>query len=79
MFFKDNFVALIPFSKTSGLSASGIPGVVDYLIWYAKDKKKVNTEFYAEDARVLARNLMIAAKIAKRKDDYSREYKGEIN
>jgi adenine-specific DNA-methyltransferase len=49
IFGKDNFVALIPFSKTSGLSASGIPGVVDYLIWYAKDKKKVKyRQLYSE-------------------------------
>lgn len=43
------------------------------------DKKKVTTEFYAEDARILARNLMTAAKIAKRKDDYWWNYKGDIN
>lgn len=49
VFGKDNFVALIPFSKTSGLSASGIPGVVDYLIWYAKDKKKLKyRQLYSE-------------------------------
>lgn len=43
------------------------------------DKKKVTADFYAEDARMLARNLFTAAKIAKRKDDYSWNYKGNIN
>ena len=37
VFGSDNFFALITFKKTSPLGSSGLPGVVDYLIWYAKD------------------------------------------
>ncbi len=34
----DNFRSLITFTKTRPLGASGMPGICDYLIWYAKDK-----------------------------------------
>ena len=37
VFGSDNFFALITFKKTSPLGSSGLPGVVDYLIWYAKE------------------------------------------
>ena len=36
-----NFVALISIKKTGGLVQSFMPMVVDYLIWFAKDKTKV--------------------------------------
>ncbi|MEJ0036602.1 MAG: site-specific DNA-methyltransferase [Gammaproteobacteria bacterium] len=36
VFGAENCVAVIPFVKTAGLGASGIPVVCDYLIWYAK-------------------------------------------
>ena len=32
-----NFRSLITFTKTRPLGASGMPGICDYLIWYAKD------------------------------------------
>jgi adenine-specific DNA-methyltransferase len=38
VFGDDNSVALIPFVKTSGLGASGLPIICDYLLWYAKNK-----------------------------------------
>ena len=39
VFGSDNFFALITLQKTSPLGASGLPGVCDYIIWYAKDIK----------------------------------------
>ena len=38
VFGASNSVALIPFVKTSGLGASGLPIVCDYLLWYAMKK-----------------------------------------
>lgn len=38
VFGDENSVAMIPFVKTSGLGASGLPIVCDYLLWYAKHK-----------------------------------------
>jgi len=38
VFGASNFVSLIPFKKSSPLGSTGLAGVVDYLIWYAKDK-----------------------------------------
>lgn len=36
---EDNFISLIPFSKTSGTTANLLPTLCDYLIWYAKSKE----------------------------------------
>ena len=36
----ENFRSLITFTKTRPLGASGMPGICDYLIWYAKDNKQ---------------------------------------
>ena len=36
-----NFVSLITFKKTLPLGSRGLPGVSDYIIWYAKDKTKI--------------------------------------
>jgi adenine-specific DNA-methyltransferase len=36
-----NFVAIIPFFKTSGFSSSHLDVVCDFLIWYAKDIKQL--------------------------------------
>lgn len=41
VFGKENFCALIPFRKTGGLGSTLLSSVTDYIIWYAKDKKKV--------------------------------------
>jgi adenine-specific DNA-methyltransferase len=41
VFGDDNFISLILFRKTGGLSGNFIPTIGDYLIWYAKDKSKV--------------------------------------
>ncbi len=38
IFGDENSVALIPFVKTAGLGASGLPIVCDYLLWYARSK-----------------------------------------
>ncbi len=37
VFGSDNFVSLITFKKTAGATADYLAGVVDYLVWYAKD------------------------------------------
>ncbi len=36
-----NMIAVIPFVKTAGLGASGLPVVCDYLIWCARDKVRL--------------------------------------
>jgi len=41
IFGAENRVATISFATTSGSSASTIPEVADYLLWYAKDKNNV--------------------------------------
>lgn len=42
IFGEENFVSLIQFAKTSGLeAASSLSAACDYLIWYAKDARKV--------------------------------------
>lgn len=41
IFGSENFVALITFKKTSPLGSSGLAGIADYLIWYAKDKEQM--------------------------------------
>jgi adenine-specific DNA-methyltransferase len=45
VFGADNFVQLVAFKKTTGLGASGMPRVCDYLIWYVRDftKAKIYT------------------------------------
>lgn len=39
VFGSENFVSLITFKKTSPLGSSGLAGVCDYIVWYAKDKE----------------------------------------
>src|SRR3989344_6864847 len=41
VFGKENFVSQISFKKTGGLGADTLDNVADYLVWYAKDKKKI--------------------------------------
>ena len=36
VFSQENFVSLIPFSKTSGATSSQLPATCDYILWYAK-------------------------------------------
>jgi len=41
VFGAENFVAEIAVQKTGGLGKSGLTGVLDFLLWYAKDAKQV--------------------------------------
>lgn len=41
VFGSENFFALITFKKTSPLGASGLPGISDYIVWYAKDIENI--------------------------------------
>ena len=41
VFGSENFFALITFKKTSPLGSTGLAGVSDYIVWYAKDKEQV--------------------------------------
>ncbi|TXG75864.1 site-specific DNA-methyltransferase [Candidatus Dojkabacteria bacterium] len=41
IFGAENFFSLITFKKTLPLGSSGLAGISDYLIWYAKDKKQM--------------------------------------
>ncbi len=38
VFGDENFVSLVTFAKTSGFSATSLPSVGDYLVWYGKKK-----------------------------------------
>ena len=38
VFGAENFISLITFRKTSGATGDFLPGTVDYLLWYAKDR-----------------------------------------
>ena len=41
VFGAENFFALITFKKTLPLGSSGLAGISDYLLWYAKDNRQV--------------------------------------
>jgi len=41
IFKPENFSALICFSKTGGLESKLLYGIFDFILWYAKDKKKI--------------------------------------
>ena len=38
VFGDENFISLVTFAKTSGFSATSLPSVGDYLVWYSKKK-----------------------------------------
>jgi len=40
VFKAENFAGEIAFKKTGGFETIGLPGICDYLLWYAKDKTK---------------------------------------
>jgi adenine-specific DNA-methyltransferase len=51
VFGSENFFALITFKKTSPLGSTGLAGVSDYIIWYAKDKESIKYRpLYAKKA-----------------------------
>lgn len=52
VFGAENFVSLIPFVKTAGLGASGLPTICDYLLWYARyrDGLKYNQIYAPREA-----------------------------
>lgn len=41
VFGSENFFSLITFKKTSPLGSTGLAGISDYIIWYAKDKNNI--------------------------------------
>jgi adenine-specific DNA-methyltransferase len=41
IFGEENYMDLVPFWKTTGLQETYLASVCDYIIWYAKDRKKV--------------------------------------
>ena len=41
VFGSENFVSFITFKKTLPLGSSGLAGISDYLLWYAKDKENI--------------------------------------
>src|SRR5439155_17789713 len=41
VFGNDNFVSLITFTKTSGASSDLLAGVVDHVVWFAKNKTSI--------------------------------------
>jgi len=43
VFGPDNFVVVVAFLKTGGLSQSYLPATFDFLLWYARDKAQVKT------------------------------------
>jgi adenine-specific DNA-methyltransferase len=49
VFGPENFLSIISFKKTLPLGSSGLAGISDYLIWYAKDKTKYKyNELYVQ-------------------------------
>lgn len=45
VFGSENFVSLITFAKTTGLSSNFLYGICDYIIWYSKDIEKGKTKY----------------------------------
>ena len=45
----ENFVGLITFKKTLPLGSSGLAGISDYLLWYAKDKENIKYQELFEE------------------------------
>lgn len=41
VFGSENFFSFITFKKTTGLGASGLIGISDYIVWYAKNKDEM--------------------------------------
>jgi adenine-specific DNA-methyltransferase len=41
VFSDENFLSLITMKTTGGLGSSGLKGVSDYILWYAKDKERL--------------------------------------
>jgi len=41
VFGAENSVSVIPFVKTAGLGASGLPVVCDYILWFARDRERM--------------------------------------
>ncbi len=52
VFGSENFVSLITFKKTSPLGSSGLAGICDYIIWYAKDKEHIKYRQLFENKEV---------------------------
>jgi adenine-specific DNA-methyltransferase len=52
VFGSDNYLNIIPFSKTSGVTTKFLASNVDFLVWYAKDKTKTkfNQLYYEKSA-----------------------------
>jgi adenine-specific DNA-methyltransferase len=49
IFGAENFVSIITFKKTLPLGSSGLAGINDFILWYAKDKSKVKyNELFVE-------------------------------
>jgi adenine-specific DNA-methyltransferase len=46
VFGPDNFVSLVTFTKTEGLSDKSFSSVTDFIVWYAKNKKVNGQLFY---------------------------------
>ena len=49
VFGSENFVSFITFKKTLPLGSSGLAGISDYLLWYAKDKENIKYRELFED------------------------------
>ena len=52
VFGNSNFHSQITFKKTLPLGSSGLAGISDYLLWYAKDKKNVKYRQLFEDKAI---------------------------
>lgn len=48
----ENYLNVIPFSKTSGVTTTFLASNVDFLVWYSKDRNKAKyVQLYAEKSR----------------------------
>ncbi|MEX2138344.1 MAG: site-specific DNA-methyltransferase [Pirellulales bacterium] len=41
VFGPENFVSVVPFKKTGGQSSTELPGVVDFLLWFSKQRERL--------------------------------------
>ena len=49
VFGADNFITIVAFKKTSGLGTFGVSSVLDFLIWYGKDRNQTKKRELLDD------------------------------
>ena len=80
VFGNENFIALIPFTKTGGLSSSYLANRSDYLIWYGKDKlqTKYHQLYYNKEVAGETAYTWLEFSDGKRRRMTTEELSGEV-